>query len=316
MTAAAVERSLPVLCPACRGELQSRPGSVVCLDCKAEYPVHEGIADLIVGDRYDDDTPDCALCNEEATNRDTALRYWIPLFERMFASRRDVRILSLGCGVGADVDALADAGWDAYGLDNGKRHSHWAARRKQPQRLFQANGKHMPFAGETFDIVYCGCVFPHVGVIGTTFETTPDFWQQRSALAGEVARVLKPAGSLISCNPNRFFPFDIFHGHQAGKPVLRPTMPWEKLLMSQGDYERMFRPFGRFHTSALPNENYWSFGNSKKTWKGRLMAAPVSATFRVVSRIPALRASPLNPWLIVQIEKSAGQQTCEEERSQ
>jgi SAM-dependent methyltransferase len=299
--------TMPVFCPACHGELRSTDAAIVCSACQARYPIEHGVPDLIVGDRYDDDTPDCALCNEEVTNRDTSLRYWIPLFERMFGARRDVRILSLGCGVGADVDALVEQGWDAYGLDNGKRSAHWAARRKRPERLFMANGKHMPFPSETFDIVFCGCVFPHVGVVGTTFNTTPDFWEQRSALAGEVARVLKRGGSMISCNPNRFFPFDIFHGHQAGKPVLRPTMPWERLLMSKGDYLRMFTQFGRFRATALSNENYWSFTNSKRSLKGRIMAAPVSALFTLVSRVGVLRGSPLNPWLVVRVEKGMAQ---------
>lgn len=308
MTPTAFERlTVSVHCPACRGELREQQDAIRCAACDAVYPVQHGIPDLIVGDRYDDDTPDCALCNEEVTNRDTALRYWIPLFERMFGARRDARILSLGCGVGADVDALVERGWDAYGLDNGKRSAHWAARRKRPERLFMANGKHMPFPAETFDVVFCGCVFPHVGVVGTTFDTTPDFWEQRSELAGEVARVLKPGGSMISCNPNRFFPFDIFHGHQAGKPVLRPTMPWQRLLMSEGDYLRMFRQFGSFRTIALPNENYWTFTNSKKTLKGRIMAAPVGALFQLVSRVSFLRGSPLNPWLVIRVEKAWAQ---------
>jgi hypothetical protein len=65
----------------------------------------------------------------------------------------------------------------------------------------------------------------------------------------------------------------------------------------------MFSAFGSFRTRALPNEDYWAFTNSKKSLKGRIMAAPVSALFRVVSRVPVLRGSPLNPWLVVEVQK-------------
>jgi SAM-dependent methyltransferase len=297
-------RTLEVVCPGCHGSLLLTAEQMNCVRCGAHYPLMHGFADLIVGDYYDDDTAECAVLNEETTNRDTSDRYWIPLFQKLWpeghASRR---ILSLGCGVGADVERLVECGFDAYGLDNGKRTAVWAARRRFPERLFRANGKHMPFEDATFDAIFCGCVFPHVGVVGTTFDTTDDCEAQRTELAAEMARVLRPGGRIIVCNPNRFFPFDIFHGHQAGKVVLRPTMPWQRLLLSRGDYFRMFRAFGCIRATALPVDGYWSFTNSRKSWKGRMLAAPIAALFRFVSKSEVLSASPLNPWLIVMLEK-------------
>ena len=264
----------------------------------------DGFADLIIGEHYDDDTPDCAVLNEETTNRDTSDRYWIPLFRKLWPANYSARkILSLGCGVGADVERLVECGFDAYGLDNGKRTALWAARRRYPERLFRANGKRMPFKNETFDAIFCGCVFPHVGVVGTSFQTTEDFMEQRTELAKEMARVLRPGGRIIACNPNRFFPFDIFHGHQAGKVVLRPTLPWQHLLLSRGDYFRMFRAYDCVRATALPVEGYWSFTNSRKSVKGRILAAPIAALFRLVSRVSFLSGSPLNPWLIVMLDK-------------
>ena len=118
-----------------------------------------------------------------------------------------------------------------------------------------------------------------------------------------MARVLKPGGRVFSCNPNRFFPFDIFHGHQAGRPVVRPTMPWDRLLLSLGDYRRMFSESCQVAVRALPVENYWNFTNSKKSLKGQILSAPIRMLFQLVSRIAPLRSSPLNPWLIVRIEK-------------
>jgi SAM-dependent methyltransferase len=299
------------VCPACRGPLHHSCEAMSCTACGARYPVVGGFADLIVGDRYDDDTPECAVENEEATNRETVDRYWIPFFQRLWPRGAAGRkILSLGCGVGADVERLVDAGFDAIGIDNGKRAGLWA-RRRCSGRLIHCNGKHMPFEDATFDLIFCGCVFPHVGVIGTSFDTTEDCYEQRLKLAGEMARVLKPGGRIVTCNPNRYFPFDIFHGHQAGRVTLRPTMPWSRLLLSRGDYFRMFQRFGCVHATAMPVENYWSFTNSRQTWKGRMLAAPVAFLLRVVSRIPVLRGSPLNPWLVVMLEKDARDQGIE-----
>lgn len=298
-----VECPIPLVCPQCKGELQPGVERLVCASCAGAYPIHDGMPDLIVGDRYDDDTPECAICNEETTNRETVERFWIPLFRREWAAGADVSILSLGCGVGADVDALAGAGYRAVGIDNGKRTAQWRARRRFPERLISANGKHMPFPDHTFDAIFCGCVFPHVGVEGVTFNTTKDFYEQRTELADEMVRVLKPGGRIFSCNPNRYFPFDIFHGHQAGKPVLRPTMPWDRLLLSVGDYRELFSRRCRVRVSAIGNESYWNFTNSRKSLKGKILSAPVRALFKFVSHVGVLRGSPFNPWLIVRIEK-------------
>ena len=297
------ETSIRVVCPLCRGPLQRASDALCCQGCGARFPVTEGLADLIVGDRYDDDTPSAAIENEETTNRDTVDRYWAPLFRRVLpGAGAKARILSLGCGVGADVECLVEHGFDAFGIDNGKRTRQWV-RRRCSERLIRGNGKHMPFQDATFDAIFCGCVFPHVGVVGTSFEVTPDFHRQRSELAAEMARVLRPGGRLFSCNPNRYFPFDLFHGHQAARATLRLTLPWQRLLLSCGDYFRMFRPFGCVRATALPVENYWSFTNSRKTRKGRVLAAPVAFLLKMVSRIALLRGSPLNPWLVVMIEK-------------
>jgi SAM-dependent methyltransferase len=297
------EPAVRVVCPRCRGILDWQCLEPSCGSCGSRYPRVDGFTDLIVGERYDDDTREESVTDEEITNRDTVDRYWIPLFGRLWPEgHRERKILSLGCGVGTDVERLVEAGFDAIGIDNGKRTRRWALR-PCADRLILANGRHMPFEQGTFDLIFCGCVFPHVGVVGTTFQTTPDFLDQRLELAAEMARVLKPGGKIITCNPNRYFPFDVFHGHHAGAVRLRPTMPWDRLLLSRGDYLRMFRRFGLTRAVALPVENYWSLTNSRRSSRGRILAALASAVFILVSRVRIFRGSPLNPWLILMLEK-------------
>lgn len=242
------------------------------------------------------------MLNEEITNRRTVEEYYVPLFRKLFIGRR-ARVLSLGCGVGADVDALCDAGFDAYGIDNGVRSSQWK-RRGHPERLIMANGKHMPFPDETFDCVFCGCVFPHVGVHGETYKVVDDYHEQRLALASEMVRVLKPGGRVIASNPNRWFPLDIFHGHMAGGFHARLTLPTDPLLLSRRDYQRLFASAGCVRAVGLPVEGYWSFANSRRHLKGRIGSIPVRLAFRVASAFKPLHTSCINPWIIVMIEKA------------
>jgi SAM-dependent methyltransferase len=274
----------------------------VCTLCRQHYSLVDGFPDLIIGDRYAVDSGEQVMLNEELTNRRTVEEYYVPLFEKIFG-RRDLRILSLGCGVGADVDALCDAGFDAYGIDNGVRSNAWK-RRKHGSHLFMANGKHMPFPDQTFDCVFCGCVFPHVGVHGSSYKVTSDYHEQRQSLASEMARVLKPGGRVIASNPNRWFPFDIFHEHTAGRLRMRPTLPTNPLLLSRRDYEKLFAPAGCSRAIGLPVDGYWSFANSKKHLKGRIASIPVRLAFRIASAIEPLRTSFINPWIIVMIEKA------------
>ncbi len=280
--------------------------TIQCGSCGKAFSFCGDYPDLIVGERYQDTTSAEEILKEEETNRETTLNFWVPLFQKLFSGRATpVKLLSLGCGTGMDVEVLCQHGFDCFGVDCGNRTFAWA-RRAYRDRYFLANGKHLPFPQQTFDGIFCGCLFPHIGVQGVTYKVTNDFYSQRLELAKEMARVLKPDGKIVTCNPNRFFPFDIFHGHTAEKTRLRPSWPWDPLLLSRQDYEELFREFGYGRASGLPVENYWSFAHSRQSMKGRVLAAPVRFLFWLVSRkaFSFLRTSFLNPWIIVLIERS------------
>jgi len=260
---------------------------------------------LIIGERFEDEMSCGQLCYEEEANSDTTLNYWLPLFQRLWPEPdRPPRLLSVGCGSGLDVDLLSEHGFDVMGIDPGNRSCLWR-QRKQQSRLLLANGMHMPFADNSFDAAFCGCVFPHVGVIGDSNQVREDVFQQRTELAREMVRVLRPGGRIIVSSPNRWFPLDLFHGREPGDYLPRLNPLWSRFLLSRGDYARLFEAAGAGRVRSLPVERYWGFVGSRHSLKGRLLSLPVRFLFWLVSR-PAmswLRGSPVNPWIIVMGEK-------------
>lgn len=298
--------AIKTVCPNCKHDLRARNGdTLVCSSCDAAFSRVDGFWDLIVGDRFDDESDEACRCYEEVSNDYTARNYWVPLFKRLQgASEKPLRVLALGCGTGVEVDVLCDAGFDCVGIDCGNRPKAWA-NRKYPERLYLANGMNLPFPDDTFDIAFCGCVFPHVGVVGDSSVTTERYLEDRGQLASEMARVVRPAGHIVVSSPNGACPLDLFHGRKPGsyRPQLNP--PASKFLLTLNDYRSLFARAGFERATALGVEGYWGFVRAKHNLKGRLLGLPIRFVFWLVSRnaFRALRTSPLSPWLIVLIER-------------
>ena len=297
--------ALHAVCPRCRGSLAFAAQEIRCTSCDAAFEYRDGFPDLVVGGRFDDDLGDAQTAYEEQSNDWLSRRYLIPTLRRLLAGVERPRVLSLGCGTGVDIDRLSEDGFDIVGIDNGNRTGAWP-RRGHRDRLCLANGKHLPFDTASFDAVYCGCVFPHVGVEGDSNRVRPDYWKERLGIAREMGRVLKPGGQIMVSSPNRLFPLDIFHGRSPGQPIPRLNPPWSPFLLSRGDYERLFAAAGCRRARLLPVRNYWGFIRQKQHLKGRLLMAPVSMVFNMVSAEPlrALRGSPISPWIVMNAEKT------------
>jgi len=300
----------PLCCPFCRQDLAINDGRIFCPpcgreDCPREFALTSGFPDLVVGTRFDDDTDDELLASEERNSEFTVSNFWTPLFRAWTSPGQQLRILAVGCGAGVEVDQLREAGFDCIGIDNGNRTRSWLARRSV-HSLAMANAKHMPFPEGYFDVAFCGCVFPHVGVVGDSSTPSSSCWEDRLAVAREMARMVKPGGHIVVSSPNRWFPLDLFHGRSIGSYRTPLNLPWHRFLLSASDYRRLFLAAGCAEPAiALSINNYWGFCRTSQTWKGRLFALPVRALLHIGSHaaMRMLRTSFLVPWIVMLVRR-------------
>lgn len=301
-----VERELLpgiLACPACRGRLEPSPSGARCQTCGTTYPREHGILNLLCGARFDDEADPERSVSEDMMDAHTTTHYTIPALSSARPSRagEKVRVLSVGCGVGRGVDLINEAGYECYGIDCGSRVIDWR-RRQHLDRLYIANAKRLPFADASFDAAFSGCVLAHIGVVGDSWETTPTFQDERLDFCREVSRVVRPGGWIVLSGANRRCPADLFHRDHGYLP--RFHKPSEPFLVSFDDYVRMFvDACGCRSVVALSSERYWGFNNLTRSLAGKLMAKAITAHMNLVSRIPPLRASFLNPWLVVRVER-------------
>jgi ubiquinone/menaquinone biosynthesis C-methylase UbiE len=144
-----------------------------------------------------------------ATNSELVERRAAPLLEMLAsAGVEDVeglRVVDLGCGFGAIAVYLAAQGAAVTGIDpNGKRlrvGREVAASHGLPLELRRGRMERLEAADGSFD----------VALQNNSFCYLVDR-SRRSAALRETLRVLRPGGTLVTRNPNRWHPIDQFTG--------------------------------------------------------------------------------------------------------
>jgi hypothetical protein len=144
-------------------------------------------------------------------------------------------------------------------------------------------------------------------VDGDSNRVLPNYYQERLQIAKEMARVLKPGGSIMVSSPNRMFPLDLFHGRSETRRMPRWNSPTSRFLLSAGDYRGLFGEAGCSQFQLQPVDNYWGFLRKGQSWKGRLLTLPVRGVFRIVSTdaFGFLRGSIISPWLVMMMRARA-----------
>jgi SAM-dependent methyltransferase len=105
------------------------------------------------------------------------------------------RVLDDGCGLGLYLDRLTAQAQAACGIEYERDRAREAGRRGL--HVVRATAEHLPFPGNSFDLILSHEVLEHVSDDHRALE--------------DIARVLRPAGRAVIFVPNRGYPFET-HG--------------------------------------------------------------------------------------------------------
>ncbi len=107
------------------------------------------------------------------------------------------KILSIGCGIAADLKTIKEKECITLGLDPSRKFLNEGNKAHNADNLVQAIGEHLPLKEGSFDLVLLFEVLEHVIAPNIAIK--------------EINRILKPGGLLFLTVPNRFFFFET-HG--------------------------------------------------------------------------------------------------------
>jgi SAM-dependent methyltransferase len=292
---------LPVflVCPTCRGNLVLSTGEITC-ERGHSFPATDNHINFLRNELFSD-TEQSFTYNHELEVGGLIYRadnFILPYIDRNYANRSQVRFLDDGAGYGHTVARLAEAGVDAYGIDVGLRRKKWSEL-GLADRLYSADGRHLPIADETFDIVFSSGVLEHIA------DPLPP-GSQRDApteqYIHEAIRVLRPGGSALIAHPNGRHPIDYWHGGSHGIRFHPKNELW---MPGPSDLERWIQSSGRStSTRFLPPVGFLRFERVRAHAYGRLLSGGMRALFELIRIVPALAGTSLNPWLITEIRRT------------
>jgi len=246
-----------------------------------------------------------ALAREECSNVWFTQDYTVPLLRKLFTDPSAIKILSLGCGVGQDVETMVDLGYDCWGIEPGYRRLVWQSR-VHKDRLVVADGRALPFEDQSFDVVLSFGVLEHVGQENLPgIQMAPTVTEERQQFANELIRVTCTEGYIIISTPNKHCPID-FWDHGNPRWGLRPHCPWEQFTVSLRELKIFFITNGRCkEMSVLPLEGAFKFQQVRQRLWGKILYWPGRLFLRIMFHgwFKFLASSPLNPFLIVWVRK-------------
>jgi SAM-dependent methyltransferase len=256
-----------------------------------------------------------ALEDEEIGVRYRIFEFYLPLFLDFCATHgktpAEVRVLDCGCGNGASVEYLASAGFQSFGIDIAPmRFEQWSGRVKLPRvTLIRADATALPFADDFFDIAFSSGMLEHIGVAE---ECTPEYRVAplpdqrllRQRFIAESLRVVRPDGIVYVDHPNGAFPIDFWHNDYRSRPRLHS--PFQKFLPTFREVADLCKSVSAdYAVEAISPAGRFTFRRSERRWYGKLFSGAMKRYLRLLQREPLRRlaASPLNPYLVIRIER-------------
>lgn len=104
------------------------------------------------------------------------------------------RILDNGTGLGTYLEAFGRANPDSLRIGLEVEHDRAVQALPRAHAIVLGVGEHLPFAGDSFDLILSNEVLEHVA--------------DDRACAAEMARVLRPGGRVVIFAPNRWYPVE------------------------------------------------------------------------------------------------------------
>ncbi|MBP7585509.1 MAG: class I SAM-dependent methyltransferase [Spirochaetes bacterium] len=194
-----------------------------------------------------------------------------------FPVKEKSRVLDLGCGWGRVLKPVMDRGARATGLDIS--HSMLRATRAHLKKhghrppLLRGDATRLPFADESFDMVYSLLVLQHLSK------------ENGREVFREVRRVLKPGGEAYIRVPSRFAPENLLFAFLqfVSIHVFRVNDPIRMRFYRIGEIRKICRGF--FSTCEITAHEFrppWNF-HTRRTWHIILVPRCLHAPLRRLS---------------------------------
>ena len=227
-------------------------------------------------------------------------------------------VLDVGCGIGRTVAKLLDMGHDAYGVDLPCLSKHWSQAGMDAIHMFCADATSLPFPDNSFDAVVSLGVIEHVGTATGHCTLMTNYMEVRRKYAQELLRVTRSGGRILVACPNKSFPIDPQHEVRDDLCIENLSIRFRDAIFRKTGLN-IHQIWGRYYLPSYAEVRSLFCGNGEARsfeplslkgyfaldiFKQGLRKPFLKPAEIYINKMPRfLRASFLNPYVLVQIRK-------------